>query len=110
VKAAIFCRVNPELAAKYFAQFTGAKVTDEAVAQEVRLLAVTQDLLPGIQPLSKQIGAMPLNKMSLLAHFMYDNGLTAQLVPTAAIATDEFVAFSNDFDHAAFAKRAKAMR
>ena len=110
VKAAIFCRVNPELAAKYFAQFTGAKVTDEAIAQEVRLLAVTQDLLPGIQPLSKQIGAMPLNKMSLLAHFMYDNGLTAQLVPTAAIATDEFVAFSNDFDHAAFAKRAKAMR
>lgn len=110
VKAAIFCRVNPQLAAKYFAKFTGAKVTEEAIAQEVRLLAVTQDLLPGIVPLSKKIGAMPLAKMGLLARFMYNNGLTSQLVPTSSIATDEFVAFSNDFDHQAFIDRVRALR
>jgi NitT/TauT family transport system substrate-binding protein len=110
VKAAIFCRVNPELAAKYFAQFVGEKVTDAAIAQEVRLLAVSQDLLPANQPLSMQIGTMPLSKMSLLARFMYDNGLTSQVVPTSSIATDDFAAFANDFDHAAFIKRAKAMR
>ena len=39
VKAAILIRENPQLAARYFVESTGQKVTDEAIATETRLLA-----------------------------------------------------------------------
>jgi hypothetical protein len=48
--------------------------------------------------------------MGFLANFLYQNGLTSQLVPTSAIVTDRFITFANDFDHKAFIAQAKAMR
>jgi NitT/TauT family transport system substrate-binding protein len=110
VEAAILVRVNPQLAAKYFVEESGMKVTDEAVATEARLLAISQDLLPADDPMSLRIGEMPVRGLHVLTRFMYDNGLTPQLVPASDLVTDQFIGYANDFDHRAFIARAKAMR
>jgi NitT/TauT family transport system substrate-binding protein len=108
-KAALLIRVNPQLAARYFLQGAGLKITDDALAKETRLLSGTQDQLPGFDPSSPTIGKVSTLGMGFLANFLYQNGLTTQLVPTSAIVTDQFIAFANDFDHKAFIAQAKSM-
>jgi hypothetical protein len=41
---------------------------------------------------------------------MAENGLTKTVVPVAAVLTNQFIAYANDFDHKAFVARVKAMR
>jgi NitT/TauT family transport system substrate-binding protein len=108
-KAALLIRVNPALAARYFLQSAGLKITDESLAQETRLLSSTEDQLPGFDPSSAHIGKMSSTGMGLLASFLYQSGLTTTLVPTHAIVTDQFIDFANNFDHKAFIAQAKAM-
>jgi ABC-type nitrate/sulfonate/bicarbonate transport system substrate-binding protein len=110
VEASIVIRENPQLAAKYFVEDSGGKVTAAAIADEVRLLNVSQDLLPAVDPTSKTIGMIPYRGVVLYTKFMYDNGLTSLLVPAQAVVTNQFIAYANDFDHQAFIARAKAMR
>jgi NitT/TauT family transport system substrate-binding protein len=109
-KAAILIRVNPTLAAKYFLQGAGIKITDDAIAREAKLLASAYDQLPGFDPASKTIGKMSTTGMGILAKFLYDNGLTKEVVPTSSLVTDQFIAYANDFDHVAFIAEAKKMR
>jgi len=109
-KAALLICVNPQLAARYFLQGAGVRITDDSLAKEARLLSLTQDQLPGFDPTSKTIGKVSSTGMGFLANFLYQNGLTTQLVPASAIVTDQFIAYANDFDHKAFIAQAKAMR
>jgi NitT/TauT family transport system substrate-binding protein len=109
-KAAIFIRTNPQVAARWFLQGAGLKVTDDAVDKEAKLLVIAQDLLPGYDPMSKKIGGVTLVGMNILSKAIYDNGVTSQLVPASAIATDEFTAFANDFDHRAVVQAAQATK
>jgi NitT/TauT family transport system substrate-binding protein len=109
VEAAILTRVNPDLAAKYFAEDSGLKVTPQAVQDEIDVLNSTKDLLAGANPMSMKIGDMPLRGMKLLTKFMYDNGMTQTLVPAAAEVTEDFVPYANDFDHKAFIQKVEAM-
>jgi NitT/TauT family transport system substrate-binding protein len=109
-QASILIRVNPELAARYYLKGAQVQVTPDALAKEVTLLKIAQDLLPGANPMSKRIGDVPLAGMAILAKSEYDNGRTQAIVPTAGFATNAFIAAGNDFDHAAVIKRAKAMR
>jgi hypothetical protein len=60
--------------------------------------------------MSPTIGKLSPTGMGFLANFLYQNGMTGQLVPTSAIVTDRFVAFANDFDHKALVAQAKRMR
>jgi ABC-type nitrate/sulfonate/bicarbonate transport system substrate-binding protein len=108
-KAALLIRVNPALAARYFVQAEGIKVTDDAVSKETRLLEISQDQLPGFDPSSNTIGKMSTAGMGFLSNFLYTNGLTPQLVPTSALVDNRFIAFANDFDHKAFLAEAKKM-
>jgi NitT/TauT family transport system substrate-binding protein len=108
-KAAILIRVNPALAAKYFLEGEQLKPTPEALANETHLLEATVNQLPGYNPDSKTIGKMSTNGMGFLAQFLYQNGLTKEVVPTSAIVDDQFITYANDFDHAAFAAEAKKM-
>jgi NitT/TauT family transport system substrate-binding protein len=108
-KAAILIRVNPDLAAKYFLEGEQLKSTPEALANEARLLEATVNQLPGYDPDSKTIGKMSTNGMGFLAQFLYQNGLTKEVVPTSAIVDDQFITYANDFDHAAFAAEARKM-
>jgi NitT/TauT family transport system substrate-binding protein len=108
-EAAILVRVNPHLAAKYFVEKSGMKVTDEAIANEEKLLDISQDLLPGNDPNNPRIGEVLPRDMGVLAQFMYDNGLAGVRVPTSAVVTNAFITYANDFDHKAFIAKAKAM-
>jgi hypothetical protein len=110
VKASILIRVNPQLAARYFVQGSGMKVTDDAVATEARLLSISQDLLPAHDLTNPRIGEMPVRGIEVLAKYMVDQGLTPQRIPASDLVTDRFIAFANDFDRKAFIARAKAMK
>ena len=90
-------------------QGAGIKITDESLANETRLLSLAQDQLPAFDPASKTIGKMSVVGMGLLANFIYQNGLTSQLVPTSALVTDQFISLANDFDHRALIEQAKNM-
>jgi NitT/TauT family transport system substrate-binding protein len=109
-KASVFTRVNPQVAARYYLRGAQQPMTPDALAKEVQLLEIAQDLLPGADPLSKRIGDVPLAGMAILAKNMNDSGRTAQLVPVSGFATDQFIPYANDFDHQALINRAKAMR
>jgi NitT/TauT family transport system substrate-binding protein len=109
VKASILVRENPQLAAKYFVMGSGGRVTDEEIAKQARLLALSQSMLAGYDPDSKRIGEMPLRGIEVLTKFMNDNGLTQQRVPATAVMTNQFIDYANDFDHGAFIAQAKQM-
>jgi NitT/TauT family transport system substrate-binding protein len=109
VKASILTRVNPPLAARYFVEASGLKVTDEAIANERHLLEISQDMLPAGDPSSRRIGEVSIRGMQVLDNFMYDNAMTSIRVPATAIATNQFIDFANDFDRAAFIAKVKAM-
>ncbi len=109
-EAAILVRVNPALAAKYFVQKSGMKVTDQAIANEEQLLSISQDLLPGNNPNNPRIGEVLPRDMGVLSQFMYDNGLASVRVPASAVVTNQFITYANDFDHKAFIAKVKAMR
>lgn len=108
VKASIFVHENPQVAARWFVADSGDKVTDQSVADEVRVLALTQELFPGNNPANKRIGEIPLRGMRIYNKFMYDNGLTSQIVPADAMVTDQFIDFANNFDRQALITQAKA--
>jgi NitT/TauT family transport system substrate-binding protein len=65
--------------------------------------------LPGNNPTSKTIGLMSANGMSFLANFLYENGLTKEVVPTSSLVTDKYIKYANDFDHLAWIAEAKKM-
>jgi NitT/TauT family transport system substrate-binding protein len=108
-KAALLTRVNPQLAARYFLEGAGIKVTDQGIQDEARVLVLSQGDLAGADPSNPRIGYMPVNRMEIYTKFMADTGLTSQVVPASAIVTNEFIDFANDFDHKAFIAQAKAM-
>jgi NitT/TauT family transport system substrate-binding protein len=108
-KAAILIAVNPQLAARYYVEGAGLTVTDDAIAKEASLLQMTQELLPGADPLNKRIGDVRMAGIDALAKVVYDSGRTNAPVPAAAIATNQFITYANDFDHRAFVTQAKAM-
>jgi NitT/TauT family transport system substrate-binding protein len=109
VMAAILIRENPALAARYFLEGAGVKVTDEALLNETRLLSFSEDQLPGIDPASKKIGYMSPRGLQIYSQFMADNGLTKGVVPVSAVLTDQFIDYANDFDHQALIARVKHM-
>ena len=110
VKAAILIRENPQLAARYFLEGTGTKVTDDALARQTRLFELLQDQLPAADPASLKIGYLSPLGMTVFAGFAASNGLTSQAVPVSAIITNQFIDYANDFDHRAFIAQVKRMR
>jgi NitT/TauT family transport system substrate-binding protein len=110
VKAAILIRENPRLAARYFLQGAGIPLTPEALDNQTRLLELAYDQLPGFDPTSENIGSFSPLGMEVLARFLYDNGVTSQIVPVSAFMTDRFIAYANAFDHKSFIAQVKTLR
>jgi NitT/TauT family transport system substrate-binding protein len=108
-KASILIRVNPQLAARYFLQGAGLKVTDETLRNQTTLLQLAQDQLPGFDPTNKRIGEISARDMTVLTKFLAAAGFTTQVVPVSAISTSQFIDYANDFDHLAFIAAAKKM-
>jgi len=109
-KAALLIRENPARAAKDFIIGSGQKLTPELLATETRLLRNSQGMLPAADPGNPRLGEMPLRGMLVLTKFMADTGLTPARVPAAAVVTDQFIPFANDFDHKAFIAHVKTLR
>jgi NitT/TauT family transport system substrate-binding protein len=104
IKAGILIRENPRLAARYFLEGTGAPVTADALQRETRLLVLLRGHLPAADPYSRTIGELsPLN-MDVFTRWSAANGLTAHVVPVAAVSTDRFIPAANAFDRRAFIK------
>ncbi len=102
VEAALIVRENSTLAARYFLAGAGLKPTPEAIAQEARVIDASQADLPGADPANARIGAMSLNGIAIYSRFLNDNGLTTQVAPAEAVATNRFIAYANAFDRRAF--------
>jgi NitT/TauT family transport system substrate-binding protein len=109
VKAAIVIHTNPRVAARLFLQGAGVKLTADALEKEMRVLALLNDELPGVDPTSKKIGLMPAHDISVLIRFFADQGLLPQ-IPAEETVTGRFIPYANDFDHRAFIAQAKALR
>ena len=84
--------------------------TDEGLTAEVQTLTLSQGDLAGADPANPRIGYVSLTGIGVYTKFFTDNGLTAQTVPASAIATNQFIAAANDFDHKAFIAQARAMK
>jgi NitT/TauT family transport system substrate-binding protein len=109
VKGALFVRENPAVSARYFLGAFGTKITPEALQNEIKELTLLEDDLPAADPTSKRIGLLSINGLQLYSQILADRGMTKQVVPATAVATNEFVPFANTFDRPAviaFAKRA----
>jgi NitT/TauT family transport system substrate-binding protein len=108
VKAAIFVRYNPQVSARYFLQTEGTRITPQSLADKARELVLLRDDLPAADPSDKRIGYLSPRDLEVLSKVLTDYGLTSQVVPAAAIVTDQFIDYANDFDRApvvALAKR-----
>jgi NitT/TauT family transport system substrate-binding protein len=110
VEAALLIRENPQLAARYFIEGTGAKLTPDALDRETRLLVLLREHLPATDPASTKIGGLPVLAMDVFTRWSAANGLTKQVVPVQAVVTDRFIPYANAFDHQAFISRVAAMR
>jgi ABC-type nitrate/sulfonate/bicarbonate transport system substrate-binding protein len=110
VKAALLVRENPTVAARYFLEGSGAKVTDESVRTEARLLTSLEGNLPAADPSNRRIGYIPPQGMAFVSKFFADNGWTSQAVPVSAIMTDHFIDGANAFDRRALVARIKQMQ
>jgi NitT/TauT family transport system substrate-binding protein len=110
VKASILIRENPPLAARYFLEGAGIPITPQSLADQIRLLSISQDMLPDFDSSSKKIGYMSPAGMQLYCTFLYQSGVTTTLVPAAALVTNQFIGYANDFDHRAFVAAVKRMR
>jgi NitT/TauT family transport system substrate-binding protein len=110
VKAALFIRYNPKVSARYFLIGSGQQVTPELLDTVTREIELLQGDLPAADPANKRIGNVALGGVALYCRFMNNAGLTKQLVPASAVATDQFITFANDFDHRAVVAQARATR
>jgi NitT/TauT family transport system substrate-binding protein len=110
VKAAILIRENPALAARWYLEDEGVPTTPQAVANETRLIASGHAQLPADDPLSKRIGYTPPRAMDAYIGYLVDHGEMAKRVPASEVLTNQFVAYANDFDHAAYIAYVKKLR
>jgi NitT/TauT family transport system substrate-binding protein len=109
VEAALLIRENPQLAARYFLEGTGSPVSADALQHETRLLQLLAEHLPAANPASTKIGYLSPLGMDVFTRWSAANGLTKTVVPVAAVVTDRFIAYANDFNHQAFIAHVKRL-
>jgi NitT/TauT family transport system substrate-binding protein len=109
VKAAILVRENPAVAARFFLQDAGVKITPQALSDKTRELTLLEDDLPGYDPANPRIGYMSPQGLQIYSRILADYGLTKSVVPASAIVTNQFVKFANTFDRKALIAQVRAM-
>jgi NitT/TauT family transport system substrate-binding protein len=110
VEAGIFIRVNPQVAARYFLQGAGLKVTPASLAGETRAIELSQADLLADDLANPRLGYVQPLGITVYSRFLVDRGLASAEVPADAIVTNQFVAYANAFDRKAFIARAKSVR
>jgi NitT/TauT family transport system substrate-binding protein len=112
VKAAILIRENPQVAARYalMGENVGTAITPEALKTETAELISLQSHFMGVDPFNPRLGENPVRALERYCRFLHDAGLTSTVVPAAAIVTNQFIAYANDFDKKAWIAEVKKMR
>jgi NitT/TauT family transport system substrate-binding protein len=100
VKAAVFVRADPQASARIFLQASGQKITDDLLASTTRNITLLEGELPAANPANRRIGLVSPSGLQLYSTYLVQYGFIRQSVPGNAIATDRFIAYANDFDHA----------
>jgi NitT/TauT family transport system substrate-binding protein len=101
VKAALLIRHNPAAAARALLVANGQPFSAEDLQRKTAELTAWQDDLPAADPTNTRIGAPSVAGMQRYIQLLKDAGVTKTVMPAPEVATDEFVAFANDFDHKA---------
>jgi NitT/TauT family transport system substrate-binding protein len=109
VKAAVFVRTSPAATARLYLQSTGQPLSAEALASKTLLYTRLRDFFPAANPSNERIGELSPPEMSLYTKYLTDFGLMHSPLPGSAVATDQFIAFANDFNHRAVQKLANGM-
>jgi NitT/TauT family transport system substrate-binding protein len=110
VKAALLIRENPQAAARFALMGRpAAATTPDAVAAEATQLSELRDVLAAADPASPRIGYTSVAGVARYDQFIYDAGVTKSLVPAAAIVTNQFIAYANDFNKKAWIAEVRAM-
>lgn len=105
--ASVFVHTNRFAAARIFLEAQGLKPTDELVARQAESFRLLADDIPYIDPRTGKIGSLPLAAIELYSHALTDVGMTKNVVPVDAIATNSLIDYANDFDHNAVIALAK---
>jgi NitT/TauT family transport system substrate-binding protein len=108
-KAAIFVQTNPQAAARLYLQGAGEKVTSQSLADTTRIITLFKGDLPGGDPSSHRIGAVSPTGMALLSADLVADGFAESPVPGAAVATNQFIPYANDFDRKTVQALARSM-
>jgi NitT/TauT family transport system substrate-binding protein len=109
-KAAVFVRYNPQASARFYLQVAGTHITDQLLAAQTRLIASLESELPAADPASRRIGFASGTGLALESRALVTYGFAQQPVPADAIATNQFMAYANDFDRNAVKAQAQAIR
>jgi NitT/TauT family transport system substrate-binding protein len=110
VKASIFVRENPAVTARDFLEGAGDKVTPESLRIKTLEIEMLEDDLPGHDPMNPRIGYMSPEGLAIFSRTLADYGRLHSTVPIAAIVTNQFIPFANDFDRKALIAQARAAR
>jgi NitT/TauT family transport system substrate-binding protein len=101
VEAALFVHYNPRVAARFFLEAAGVRITPQLLDNNAREIALLEDNLPAADPANKRMGYMSPRGLEVLSRVLTDNGMTSQVVPASAIVTNQFIDYANQFDHKA---------
>lgn len=112
VKASLFVHYNPAVSARWFIEAGGGggKMTPETLARQTLQLQMLESELPAANPANKRIGAFSMTGTEILSRTLQSYGKTVSVVPAAAIATNAYIDFANDFDHKALIAYAKSVK
>jgi NitT/TauT family transport system substrate-binding protein len=97
-EAAVFVRADPQAAARLYMQAAGERITDQSLAAKARVIALLEGDLPAADPANRRIGYVSGSGLALLSQDLVADGFAQQPVPAAAIATNQFLTYANDFD------------
>jgi NitT/TauT family transport system substrate-binding protein len=110
VEAGIFIRVNPAVAARYFLQGAGLRVTAASLADETRAIELSQADLLANDLANPRLGYVQPLGITVYGKFLFDRGMVSAIVPSSAIVTNQFVPYANDFDKKALIAHVKTIR
>jgi NitT/TauT family transport system substrate-binding protein len=108
-QAALLVRYNPAGAARLMLQTRGNPYTEADVVFYTKALTLWEDALPARDPANRRIGYIPERGEELYSKLLQQYGVTKAQVPVAAVVTNQFNAFANDFDHRAIEAYAKSL-
>jgi NitT/TauT family transport system substrate-binding protein len=110
VEASVFVHYNPAVAAREFLEGANLRVTPDSLRAETTEMQMLEADLPGVDPDNRRIGFMSPQGLQIYSRMMNDYGFTKTVVPAAAIVTNDFIPYANDFDRKAIIAQARAAR